>query len=270
MFWMLALYALLMVLASVVGFLFSHRLGHHPRSARLSAAASAGVLLGLCFLFLLPESFEHLLAHDDRSPVRLPSRVLELCLSFSLGFLVLLTVERYLLRIEKHATCFPGDHEHVFHASHERGGVWSAVLALGLHSFFDGVALRTVDEAPSLGLAMGLGIALHKIPESGSLLIVLRRGEVRRWLQILLLISYLCATPLGMLVSHQMHHVLSARVMGWILSFAAGALLHLVAGHLIPETTEADGKTRHVSTYGLMMAGFFVVVCARLLSPGHR
>lgn len=262
------LYIALVFSASLSGFLFGHKLGAKPQGARLSAAASAGVLLGLCFLYVLPESFEHLVHGGAMNAAALSSGFIEIGFLAALGFLVLLSVERYLLRIDKHASCASHDDAHGFHASHEHGGIGSAAVALALHSFFDGVALRAAADVQSIGFALAMGIVLHKIPEAGSLLVVLRRGGIRRSVQVLICSIYLCATPLGLLVSHRLHSILSGRKMGWIMAFATGAFFHLITGHLLPETTESDGKTTKARTYGVMILGFTIVSVARFLTIG--
>lgn len=256
--------------ASLGGMLLSGLLNRSPATSRWAAACSAGVLLGIGFLYLLPEAFAFL-GNASKPLWGVSITPVHIGCATALGFLLLLSIERYLLNVHNHAPCVTHDHETHSHAdahhdAHERGATWSVVLALCIHSFFDGLAMRMAQDIKTLGPALALGLVLHKIPEAASLFTILKRGGVRTKGQVLVYLFYLVSTPLGLLTAHQLHQVLSQSGIALIMAFAAGALLHLVTGHLLPEATESKSKTQQKNAYGIMLGGFFVMMVARLLA----
>lgn len=218
--------------------------------------------------------------------------------ALSVGFLSLLTVERYLLRAHGHAhdhghkpsgvsegpphDC-ERDHDPPHHHQHdplqsarEVGVAWSTVLALVLHGFFDGIALFAAGMMPAMGPALAMAIILHKVPEAATVLAVLRRGRIRPPLRTGALVLYICATPIGMLAAERVLHLLSKRSVALLMAFVAGSLLHLVTGHLLPEATAHDDHDGHEGegasgsgggrrAYWVMLGGFLMLLIARIL-----
>lgn len=281
---LLLAYLGLVTLAVVAGASLSGLLDRHARTKRLTIAFSAGVMLAVCMLYLIPDalSFQHGLA---------PGAALNrghwgIGFALSLGFLSLLTMERYLLRSHHHhapaADADPAhdcrrDHDPPHHHQHDplraaaRAGLgvaWSITAALCLHGLFDGAALYAAGVMPAMGPALALALFLHKVPESATLNMVLRRGGVRPRARALALAIYTAATPLGMLLAAALLSRLSQGNIALLMAFVAGSLLHLTTGHLLPEATEHDAhdaEGRHHEAYVTMLAGFCLLLLARVL-----
>ena len=258
--------------AVLAGASLSQLLAQRQKTARWVESFSAGVMLAVCLLYLIPDAlaFQHGIAAPSTGAGDHVSNGYAL----SLGFLSLLSIERYLLgdREHGHRHAHPGaqpdggaghaggaggaggaghwGHDaHLGHGDHDdhgpdsasptpqRGVAWSAMIALWLHGLFDGVALYAAGVMPAMGAALAVGIILHKVPESATLFTMLQRGVVSRRNRVLALLLYLLATPLGMVAAAKLLTLLSEKGVSLLMAFVAGSLMHLVTGHLLPEVT---------------------------------
>ncbi len=249
--------------------------------ARLAVAFSAGVMLAVCLLYLIPDALAF--QHGVLAGSGAPESYVSVGYALSLGFLSLLTVERYLLRAHDHhhgASHGPQhdcerDHEPPHHHQHdplqaarELGVAWSTVLALVLHGLFDGIALYAAGMMPEMGPALAMAVILHKVPEAATVLTVLRRGRVPPALRTGSLVVYTASTPLGMLAAAHLLGMLSKRGVALLMAFVAGSLLHLVTGHLLPEATDHHGEGGGRGAYWVMLGGFMMLVLARAIGGG--
>ncbi|MCS6915314.1 MAG: ZIP family metal transporter [Myxococcales bacterium] len=265
--------------AVLVGASLNRLLGRWPGAARHATAFSAGVMLAVCLLYLIPDA----LAFQHGISVPRPGAPDHASLGYalSLGFLSLLTIERSLLRVHEHGPVATGahscqaHHEPPHHHQHdalrtarELGIAWSTVLALCLHGLFDGVALYAAGVMPAMGPALAVAVILHKVSESATLLTVLQRGGVPWPRREMALLVYAAATPLGMLAAARLLRLLSEQGVSLLMAFVAGSLLHLVTGHLLPEATEHGGSGSRSGAFVVLLGGFFLLVVARLLGAG--
>lgn len=281
----------------LIGAALSRFLGGKPATARYTMAFSAGVMLAVCLLYLIPDALQF--QHGISQAQPRPDDHVSIGYALSVGFLSLLTIERFLLGAHDHGHDrqsplgpAPGDHDHdhapqradehdcrhdhepphhhqhdPLHLTRRVGLAWSTFVALWLHGLFDGVALYAAGVMPKMGPALALGIILHKVPESSTLITVLQRARVRAAQRSAALLLYLLATPLGMLLAAQLLRLLSERRVGLLMAFVAGSLLHLVTGHLLPEATQHDeeGSSRAGGAFLVMMVGFAVLLLGRAL-----
>ena len=259
--------------AALAGAGLSQLLTRRQDRARWVESFSAGVMLAVCMLYLIPDAiaFQHGIAAKRPES----SDSVSIGYALSLGFLSLLSIERYLLGHRKHG------HDHAHHEAEpasttsHRGVAWSALIALCLHGLFDGVALYAAGVMPTMGTALAVAIILHKVPESAALIAMLRRGELRRQAWVTALVLYLLATPLGMLAAAQLLTLLSEHGVSLLMAFVAGSLIHLVTGHLLPEVTghhhdldtHDEQDHQQVAPFLIMLGGFGTLLLARLLSP---
>jgi zinc transporter ZupT len=272
--------------AVLFGASVSQLLARRPDTARLVESFSAGVMLAMCLLYLIPDA----LAFQHGIAIPRPGSADHVSIGYalSLGFLSLLSIERYLLgdREHGHGHGEPATHrahhgghdEHVAGHGHartpQRRVAWSALIALWLHGLFDGVALYAAGVMPAMGTALALAIILHKVPESATLMAMLRRGVVGQRARLLLLLWYLLATPLGMLAAAKLLTLLSEHGVSLLMAFVAGSLMHLVTGHLLPEVTghhhdlDTHGEQDHhqAAPFLIMLGGFATLLLARLLA----
>jgi zinc and cadmium transporter len=286
---LLLLYCPAVVCASLAGGFIPHwiRLTH----TRLQTALSftAGAMLGVGLLHLVPHAY-FMLKSIDRT-----------MLFTLLGFLVMFFIER-VFHFHHHASPDDGasaeptghdhecDHGHHHHeAAHEHGHdhdhgsahhhgsagagrqtSWAAAfLGLALHSLLDGVALAASVNAEAAehghtrwaGLAVFLVVVLHKPFDSLTLATLTAVGGHSSRLRHGVNAAYACAVPLGALLFQSGLISFAAKSqdlwVGSILALAAGTFLCISTSDLLPELqfhTHDRGKLSAALLAGLVLA----------------
>ena len=108
-------------------------------------------------------------------------------------------------------------------------------LGLAIHNFPEGLAIGSGMEASfKLGINLAIAICLHDIPEGISMAVPMKAGGIRKIRIIIYIILSGITTGIGAFFGAVVGKV-SATVIGICLSFAAGAMLYIVSGELIPE-----------------------------------
>ena len=234
-------------------------------AALLGFVAAAAALLGAAAV-----------AHNARRGLAL----IELCVCFSAGFLMALSIVEaipealvrhprsaamvvlvgYLLVHLTQHTLAP--HFHFGEETHRVSAKarHAAIIGLALHTFFDGVAIASgFQVAPALGGLFFLAIALHKVPEGVAIasLVLASGGTVRA--------GYYAAGVMGLAT------VLGAALTGASsvltehgLALSAGVMLYVGASNLVPEFQHRRGWSVPLAFVG--GAGTFVLARAILES----
>ena len=191
---------------------------------------AAGLILGVAFFHLFPESLE------------LSENAL---LYIFLGFLVFYLLESLMVLHSGSEIHFKGKRN----PQHTKGMVMFS--GLFFHSLLDGIIIGVGFEIdPKVGLLTSLGIILHEVPEgvtSFSLLI----ASIARNTALKMSIAVALATPLGALISLAFIGGLSESTVGLLLAMAGGSFLYIGASDLIPETHEEKG----VANAGFLLLG---------------
>jgi ZIP family zinc transporter/zinc and cadmium transporter len=130
-----------------------------------------------------------------------------------------------------------------------------AVLGLGVHTLFDGVAIAAgFMVAPTLGLLLFLAVVLHKVPEGFTVAsITLASGHSR-------VAAFLAGTTLGVLtvVGAVATSLLAGRHIGYALAVSAGTTIYVAASDLIPEVNREGGPALAWTVFG----GLVLFACA--------
>lgn len=199
---------------------------------------SAGLLLGITFLDLLPEATDSLGTGD---PVLLASALFA-------GFFLLFLVESFFLHGE-------GEGHHFGQSERKPFGVL-ALGALIFHGTLDGFVIPIGFALPgAAGTVIVLAIALHQIPDSvAAVSIALGAGYDRRRAIRFTLISA-ADTPIGILLGLFFVGI-GAGFLPFALAFAAGSFLFVAAVDLIPELQH---RGRSAVVAGTILAGFVIV-----------
>ena len=210
----------------------THKPGETTR-LRYFVAAGAGFMLAAAFVRMLPEA-----AHVEHA-----------FLFVLLGY--------FGVHLFEH-TVAPHFHfgEEVHHEALLRPSAgYLAVLGLGVHTLFDGVAIAAgFMITPSLGILLFFAVLVHKVPEGFTVAsIMLASGHSRaRALGAAALLGLL--TILGAVATAFVaeHHV------GYALALSAGVTLYVAASDLIPEVNREGGPKLGWTVFaGLVL---FVVV----------
>lgn len=132
-------------------------------------------------------------------------------------------------------------------------------IGLALHNFPEGLAIGAgFEESNFLGLSLALAICLHDIPEGISMAVPMKNGGMKKTKVIFLVILSGLTTGMGALFGALIGSI-SRQIIAVCLSFAAGAMLYIVSGELIPESNKLyQGK---VSSIGNMI-GFIIGILA--------
>ena len=135
-------------------------------------------------------------------------------------------------------------------------------IGLAIHNVPEGLAIGSGFEASvKLGYSLALAICFHDIPEGISMAVPMKSGGMKIYKIMLYVILSGLATGAGALIGSIIGKV-SERIIAICLSFAAGAMLYIVSGELIPESNKLY-KGR-MSALGNML-GFVIGIFVTLL-----
>ena len=128
-------------------------------------------------------------------------------------------------------------------------------IGLAIHNFPEGLAIGSGFEASiKLGLSLALAICLHDIPEGISMAVPMKNGGMKKSKVIFYVILSGITTGIGAFFGAIVGSI-SEQVIAICLSFAAGAMLYIVSGELIPESNKLyNGR---MSAIGNML-GFII------------
>jgi len=207
------------------------------RNSRHVHSFAAGLILGIAFFHLFPESLE----------------LSEHALTFIfMGFLIF-----YLL---EHLMVLHSGSEMYYKDRHNPQHTKAMVMFSGLffHSLVDGLIIGVGFEIDStIGILTSIGVIMHELPE-GVTTFSLLVNMIKREKALTMSIAVALATPIGAIISLTFMGRLSESTIGLLLAMAGGSFLYIAATDLIPETHEK----------GLTSAGslFFGVLSLFLLS----
>ena len=136
-----------------------------------------------------------------------------------------------------------------------------ALLGLGVHTLFDGVAIAAgFMIAPALGALLSIAVFLHKVPEGVTIAsIMLASGRTRAAAvasgAILGVLTIVGAVATSLVAPH---HV------GYALALSAGVTIYVAASDLIPEVNREGGPALAWTVFGGLV---LFAVADWLLSP---
>lgn len=135
-------------------------------------------------------------------------------------------------------------------------------IGLAIHNFPEGLAIGSGFEASlKLGLGLAIAICLHDIPEGISMAIPMKNGGMKKSKVIFYVILSGVTTGIGAFFGAIVGSI-SEAVIAVCLSFAAGAMLYIVSGELIPESNKL--YRGRMSAIGNMI-GFIIGIFATKL-----
>ncbi len=231
------------------GYLITRQSWARKARLRYLIALGAGFMLAAVFLEVIPEITE-----------QWQGRMLA-PMSLLLGGYLLLQLAEHTIAPHFHFGEEVHSHEMVRH-----GVATSAVMALSIHTFFDGVAISSgLLTSFRLGLILFLAIFLHKIPEGftvASIMLSSGRGVAAARKATFLIAA---ATFTGMLTVTMVRPAVI-----YTLPFSAGVTLYVAASDLIPEVNhgfDRHGETNHEGklTSLLVFAGVALFFLAQQL-----
>ncbi len=228
------------------------RSGWSPNAQRMMLAIAAGMMLGATFFSLIQPALAlvHARGGDDLAAV------VTVGLGLALGALALWGLHGLV------------PHEHFTKGREGRptldlGRNWMFVLAIALHNLPEGLSVGIAYGAtePATGHAVMLGIATQNMPEGLAVAAALIAGGASRRRAFLIALGTGFVEPIGGLIGAATVS-LSAALLPWGLAFAAGAMLFVISGEVLPET-HVEGAERS-ATFAVVV-GFIAMMALALL-----
>ncbi|MCW2955802.1 MAG: zinc/iron permease [Thermoleophilia bacterium] len=233
-------------------------LGRSRRVQVLAMLVSAGILLGLAFADLMPEAFE-LAGHGNAA------------IAIAVGFLALYAIETltsgHTHHLEPHAHGHGHGHAHSHAQTDDPGcipphAILPFLIGLGLHNFADGVVIGASDAvSDGSAAAVAAGIFVHQLPVGLSFAAVLIAGglALRRINRDAVIVAAMI--PLGATVVTLLPN-LSDGSLGVLIGIAAGALLYIATGHLLPEAHSEERHLAAAATFAVALVATILLVTA--------
>lgn len=132
-------------------------------------------------------------------------------------------------------------------------------IGLAIHNFPEGLAIGSgFGESFKLGYSLAIAICIHDIPEGISMAIPMKNGGMKSKKVLFYVILSGLTTGVGAYIGKIIGGI-SGNIIAICLSFAAGAMLYIISGELIPESNSLHkGK---ISTIGSVI-GFILGIIA--------
>ncbi len=202
------------------------------RSLRPWLSLSGGVLLGLAFLDLLPEAFEH------GAEVGWSGTVVG---GIVLGSILFFHILDKVFDFHGHE-----GHDHACNNGHHKHGhahLWTRLGGMGFHGFLDGLAVGGGFAADlRLGILVTAALALHKLTDGMTTVTLMRKHEKdgERKKSVLALIGIICTPLLGVAASFVLEP--STAFFTFFLAGLGGLFIHLPLSELLPEAHEGGAS----------------------------
>lgn len=135
--------------------------------------------------------------------------------------------------------------------------IWLFVIAITLHNFPEGMAVGVAYAAgPAVGFPVALGIGLQNVPEGLAVAVSLLAVGYTRRAAFLIGLATGLVEPIGGTLAAAVVW-LAAPALPFVLGLAAGAMLFIISGEVIPETHR---RGNHVAATFSLIAGFLVMM----------
>ena len=241
---MSAAWALLAFVMTLAGGWFAFR---YQRSLHAIMAFSAGLLIGVAFLDLIPEIVAK--SQSESIPIR------SLTLTVIGGFLAIFLLEKLTIIHSEKSHDEPGHHHNV--------GLVGAI-GLSFHSFLDGLAIGVAFQAGrEVGFVVLMAVLAHDFADGLNTVTFMLATRNNRWRTLTLLIVNALAPVAGALLANVIH--IEPRAVAFQLAFFAGFLLYLGASDLLPHGHERPRFALIFSTLaGLGTSGAVVYALERV------
>jgi len=224
-----------------------------PRFLALALGFSAGVMIYVSFVEIIPKAFEALSeVYSDHQAYLFTT------LAFFGGILITTLIDKLVPSFENphephRAELISSRHRLELKEKGElyRMGVFSAI-AIAVHNFPEGLAtFIAAIKDPSFGIAIALAISIHNIPEGIAVSVPIYYATGSRKKAFALSFLSGLAEPVGALLGFLfLMPFLNDQVLGITFAAVAGIMVFISLDELLP-TSEKYGE-HHLSMYGLI------------------
>lgn len=132
-------------------------------------------------------------------------------------------------------------------------------IGLAIHNFPEGLAIGSgFESSVKLGISLAIAICFHDIPEGIAMAVPMKNGGISSAKVIYYVILSGITTGIGALFGGIVGGI-SQNIIAMCLGFAAGAMIYIVSGELIPESNNLyKGRTTAIGN----MLGFIIGIFA--------
>ena len=201
-----------------------------------------GVLLGVVFFDLLPETFE-MIGVEYALPLVLG------------GFLLFFALEMFISWFH-------------WHGDEDRPHVTGYLVLFGdaVHNFIDGViiALAFLTDI-SVGVGASLAVVMHEIPQEVSDFAIMLHSGFSKWRAMMYNVLVSLTTILGALLGYWFAS--GENIVGVLLAIVAGNFLYLAAADLIPELHHSHKSSSALAQIALILFGIALIYALTLAMP---
>ena len=202
--------ALLATLVAALGAILGVSLTGARGNTRLVVSFSGGLLLGIATFGLLPEVWREI------GPASAASL-------FLAGYVLLMVIDRNFYPV---CPSCSHDHNHDACATALHGFAAPLIVATSFHAFIDGWGIST-SQWSSVGAALPVALALHKLPEGVALGALLRASEPTRWRSLGAALVVESMTLGGAVAGLSLAPHVSVRSLHYPLAMAGGCFCYL-------------------------------------------
>lgn len=134
-------------------------------------------------------------------------------------------------------------------------------IGLAIHNLPEGLAIGSgFDASIKLGLSLAIAICLHDIPEGISMAVPMKNGGMKISKVLFYVIISGITTGVGAFLGAIIGNI-SSEVISICLSFAAGAMLYIVSGELVPESNRLySGRISAIGNIIGFITGIFTTI----------
>lgn len=136
-------------------------------------------------------------------------------------------------------------------------------IGLALHNFPEGLAIGSgFGASVTLGISLAIAICLHDVPEGISMAVPMKNGGIKASKVVYYVILSGITTGIGAFFGAVAGNI-SKHIIAICLSLAAGAMIYIVSGELVPESNKLySGRTTALgSIIGLIIRNYSNVIC---------
>ncbi len=242
------------------GLLALCKFARHSKFLALSLGFSAGVMIYVSFMEILPKGAENFLLFLPQQHAWLLATA-----CFFIGFIFTALIDKFLPSHEVDAT-------HNFGLSKAaknkkillRTGIFTA-LAITIHNFPEGlVTFMATLQDPSLGIALAIAIAIHNIPEGIAVSIPILHATGSKAKALIYSTLSGLAEPIGAILGFfLLRWLLSDWTFGVLFCAVAGIMVYIAVDELLP-SAHMHGD-HHRVIYGFAAGMFVMAVSLALL-----
>lgn len=211
----------------------------YEKQLKLFLSFAGAYLLSVTLTQLIPEAFQSFDANKG--------------LFVLLGFLFQVFLERFSEGVE---------HGHLHLNKHLKSKVipTGILISMGFHSYTEGIPLGAFNPNETAGWALIIGIFLHEIPATFTMVTLLKGIKISPKSILVCLALYACMSPLGAISSGFIYQLIPSVVFDYLLAFVIGTFLH------ISTTILFESSEKHAFPKAKLLAVLLGISTALLLT----